>query len=49
MSKRANSQVTELQSLAEEHFNRANRLDGELSRIRKDRKDIKRQVVFPHV
>ncbi|XP_063423484.1 centriolin-like isoform X6 [Mytilus trossulus] len=45
MSKRANSQVTELQSLAEEHFNRANRLDGELSRIRKDRKDIKRQLL----
>ena len=44
LSKRANSQVTELQSFAEEHFNRANRLDGELSRMRKDKKDLKRQV-----
>ena len=45
LSKRANSQVTELQSFAEEHFNRANRLDGELGRMRKDKKDLKRQVI----
>ena len=44
MQNRTTHQVTELQSLAEIQFNRANRLGDELTKIRKDNKDIKLKV-----
>ena len=34
LQKRSSSQVTELQALAEEQFNRANKLSDELTRIK---------------
>ena len=34
LQKRSSSQVTELQALAEEQFNRANKLTDELARLR---------------
>lgn len=46
MQKRTVSQVTELQGIAEVQFNKANRLDSELSRIRKENKDMRRQVHY---
>lgn len=44
MQKRTTSQVSELQSIAEVQFNKANRLDSELNKARKDNKDIRKQV-----
>ena len=41
---RSTNQVSELQALAEKHFNRANGLEVELSRVKKDVVLTKKQV-----
>ena len=41
---RSTNQVSELQALAEKHFNRANGLEAELSRVKKDAVLTKKQV-----
>lgn len=41
---RSSNQVTELQLLAEKHFNRANSLEAELLRVKKDVVVTKKQV-----
>ncbi|XP_033730276.1 centriolin-like isoform X4 [Pecten maximus] len=45
MQKRTESQVSELQNIAEVQFNKANRLDSEIARIRKDNKEMRKQLL----
>ncbi|XP_069121130.1 centriolin-like isoform X3 [Argopecten irradians] len=45
MQKRTASQVSELQNIAEVQFNKANRLDSEIARIRKDNKEMRKQLL----